>query len=71
MSVLLSENYENVEVISGINLPISIEATAHSQIQENPLELANYLAEVGRTGIEVPNLLLEEESEDEMEEDGI
>lgn len=71
VSVLLSENYENVEVISGINLPISIEATAHSQIQENPLELANYLAEVGRTGIEVPNLLLEEESEDEMEEDGI
>lgn len=72
VSALLSEQYENVEVISGINLPISIEATMHSQIQENPLELANYLADVGRTGIDVPNLSSDEDSnDDEFEGDGI
>lgn len=70
-SVLLSSDYSNVEVISGINLPISIEATAHSQFQDNPKELANYLTEVGKQGIEVPDLSLNEEPEESGDGDGI
>ena len=71
ISALLSNDYDQVEVISGINLPISIEATMHAQIQENPLELANYLVGVGREGIEIPDLSIDEESNDNDEGDGI
>lgn len=71
-SMLLASNYDNVEVIPGVNLPISIEATMHAQLHDNAKELVNYLVEIGTTGIEVVELLLEDEStEDEDEGDGI
>lgn len=69
-SVLLSTEYDNVEVIAGANLPISIEASMHSQIKEDAKELADYLVEVGRTGIEVAELSLDEPSIED-EGDGI
>lgn len=69
-SMLLSTEYENVEVISGANLPISIEASMHSQIKEDAKELADYLVEIGRAGIEVAELSFEEPSTED-EGDGI
>lgn len=70
-SVLLSTEYDNVEVIAGANLPISIEASMHSQLKDNPKELADYLVGVGKDGIEVAALSLEESSTEEDEGDGI
>lgn len=69
-SMLLSTAYENVEVISGTNLPISIEASMHSQIKEDAKELADYLVEIGRAGIEVAELSFDEPSTED-EGDGI
>ncbi len=70
-SMILSNEYTNVEVISGINLPISIEATAHAQYQDDPKELANYLADIGKQGIEIPDLSLNEETDEFETGDGI
>lgn len=71
-SMLLASNYDNVEVIPGVNLPISIEATMHSQMNDSAKELVDYLVEIGRTGIESVELSLEDTStEDEDEGDGI
>lgn len=69
-SALLSSEYEKVELMSGINLPISIEAIMHARIQDSPLELANYLAGIGKEGIEIPDLSIDEDASDE-EGDGI
>lgn len=69
-SVLLSLEYENVEVIAGANLPISIEASMHSQLKNDAKELADYLVEIGRTGIEVAELSVED-TFNEDEGDGI
>lgn len=70
ISVLLSNDYDNVEVVSGANLPMLVEASMQSQFVDSPKELAELLLATGRDGIERADLSVDEES-DEPEGDGI
>lgn len=70
-SALLASEYDAIEIMSGINLPISIEAVMHAQMKGNPKELADYLTGVGKEGIDVPDFSVDQNSDEDDEGDGI
>lgn len=70
-SALLASEYDTIEIMSGINLPISIEAVMHAQMKDNPKELADYLIGVGKEGIDVPDFSIDQNSDEDDEGDGI
>lgn len=60
---ILKNKYEGIEVVSGLNLGMVIEAL-FSQIEDSK-ELANYLCEIGQKGISV--VLNDEDSDEEFD----
>lgn len=71
VSTLLSTEYENVSVLSGVNLPIAIEGSMHSQLMDSSRELAQKLIEVGKDGIDLADLSLNDDDDTEEAGDGI
>lgn len=63
-SMMVASEYENVETLTGTNLPMLLEGTA-LRFTEDARQLAEQLVESGKSGIENPHIELETETETE------
>lgn len=69
LSMLVAAELENVEVLTGTNLPMLLEGTA-LRFTDDVKEVANQLVESGKTGVTNPRLDLDEEDEQEASFEG-
>ena len=68
-AMMVASEYDNVEVLTGTNLPMLLEGTA-LRFTKDPQRLAEQLVESGKTGIENPRLELVVETEKEESFEG-
>lgn len=69
IAMLVADEFENVEVMTGTNLPMLLEGTA-LRFTDDVKEVANQLVESGKTGVTNPRLDLDEEDEQEASFEG-
>lgn len=68
-AMMVASEYDNVEILTGTNLPMLLEGTA-LRFTEDAQKLAEQLVESGKKGIENPRLELEVETEKEESFEG-
>lgn len=73
VSMLAASEFENVEVLTGTNLPMLLEATSLRFSDSNIESLVNNIMQIGVEGIKNPKMDLSNESEasDDSTEEGI
>ncbi|MDO4432073.1 MAG: PTS sugar transporter subunit IIA [Aerococcaceae bacterium] len=71
VSMMATATLENVAVLSGTNLPMIIEGTLLSQFSDSADDLAAQLVQVGRDGVDRPQLNRLSQQEVAEDEDGI
>lgn len=68
-SMLVATEFENVEVMTGTNLPMLLEGTA-LRFTDNVKEIADQLVESGQSGVTNPRLELDEADAQEISFEG-
>lgn len=68
-AMVIASEFENVEVVTGTNLPMLLEATSLRFIEDVNL-LVDQLIQVGQEGLQHPQLELDEEDTDEESFEG-
>lgn len=71
ISVLESQKFDNVEVISGTNLPMLIEGIFLSQNSNSAQQLSEESVKIGKDGIGLASLINEKNNDESDEKDGI
>lgn len=68
-SMVISQEFEKVRVLTGTNLSMMIEGQLLSKVEDNVDKLANQIVEVGRLAVSFPEIIFD--TDEEKVEEGI